>query len=95
MANEKKIIVEQDICDLIERYQYEMIARKEIIAFMLESGMNTDTNSFKAYEKEYLEYFVKYNEAKNQLEQLYIIPVLGKVQNWNLNFRTRELTVNL
>ena len=46
---ELTVQVTSDVCELIEALQYGVESRKEIISFMLSSGMYIHSDSFKEY----------------------------------------------
>ena len=94
--NEKeiKVTVDEELANYIEGLQYETESRKDLLAFMIGNGYDTNSEAFKAYEKEFQEQFIQYNQAKSELEQKYVYPVTNGVRvNWNLDFGTRELTI--
>ena len=84
-----KIIIDEQLCTKIEMLQYEVFSRKEIITSYLNMSSNISSELFKAYQDEYKEYFTAYNKAKQEMLKKY--QVLA-VNNWNLDFTTRELT---
>lgn len=81
-----KQIVPEELCSYIEALQYEVNARKDLCAFMIDHSM-MDSPQFERYHKEYIECNIKYNAAKDQLTKMF--NVKGP---WNLEFETRELT---
>lgn len=85
------ITIPEDFCNLIESLQYEVDSRKDLLNFMVNSGIDVENDSFKKYHKQYMEYFVKYNTAKSELQQEYI-DTRGSFNRWNLNFATGEVT---
>lgn len=90
-----KIKVEDKIVDYIEALQYEKDRTNEIVAFMLSHDYDTHTNAFKQWDHDNQEAYVKYQEAKNELENKYIHSrpeFKDKKVNWNLDFATKTLT---
>lgn len=81
-------IIPEDLNNYIEALQYEVNARKDLCAFMIDRGMG-ESEQFKKYHKEYIECSVQYNAAKQSLMEMYN---LKQGTNWNLKFETRELT---
>ena len=76
------------------KLQYENDSRKDVIAFMLASNMNMETDSFKKYSNELVKLKVQYEEAKSCLEKQYIIPKIGSTPcSWTLNFSTCEISL--
>ena len=92
---ELTVQVSSDVCELIEALQYEVESRKEIISFMLSSGMDIHSDSFKKYEKQYIDFFIQYNEAKNRLEADFVRPFANEFETWNLDFTTQIITIKL
>lgn len=92
--NIKVIKIEnEEFVNLIEALHYEVNSRKDLIAFMLNNNMRTDTEAYEKYNKEYKEFYVQYNEAKNKLEEMYVRAAVKNPINWNLNFETSEVTI--
>lgn len=87
----KKVIINTELCEKIKKLQYKVESRKEVISYML-NNKNIDSEQFEKYQEEYENYFQLYNEAKQELVDTYI----GKNTsvNWNLEFKTCELTIN-
>ena len=81
-----KAIVPEELNNYIEALQYEVNARKDLCAYMIDHGME-GTDQFNKYHKEYIECFVNYNTAKDELTKMFNISGA-----WNLDFETRELT---
>ena len=86
-------ITDQDFITTLEALNYEVESRKEIIAFMLGSDY-VNSEAFEKYQQQYQDFFIKYQLAKQQLEDTYVKPLNlpGKIE-WNLNFGTGELTI--
>lgn len=90
-------MVDPELSDLIESYDYEYSSRKDIIAYMIGNNMDTATDAFNKYQKEMIEYSVKFNEAKSRLEDEYIYKDLEcnlKPLNWILDYRTKTLNID-
>ena len=88
-------IEDQDIINLLQRLQYEVESRKEIIGFIISTdGINSE--SFKKYEKDYQDFYIQYQEAKAQFEELYVKPAVPDASfiNWKLNFERAEVTIS-
>lgn len=85
------IEVSQELCDKIEALQYEVESRKDLIAFILSNDMKTNSIQFEKYNKEYLEFFKKYNLAKQELVNKYFPNI--QYSHWNLDFSSRIVTV--
>ena len=94
MNNIKEIIIEESVRDFIESMDYEYSARRDAITFMLSNNMDINTDAFKQYQKEMIEYNIKFVEAKKQLEEKYVLPIIGEHKvKWSLDYETAKLTV--
>lgn len=87
-----EIEIPEDTSTYIESLQYELNARKDLLAFMIDRGQN-ETPGFQKYHQEYMEFSAQYEMAKNEMAGTYIVPKYGKDAIWNLDFRTRIATV--
>lgn len=94
MKSIKVIKVEDAIIDEIEALGYEYETRKSVVAEMLSADMNTDTKAFETYQRELLEYKVKFEQAKREFQKMYVDPVEGAT-SWNLNYADKEVTITL
>lgn len=85
--------VTQDWVNRIEALQYEVSARQNILAFMIENGHNMDADNYKRYNGEYLDFFKQLEEAKEEFATEYVYPQTnGKRVAWNLDFKELEVT---
>lgn len=85
---------EQDV-NTIERLQREVEARCAILTYMVETGAK-DTKNYKEYFNEFMAYREAYAIAKDQFIREKIQPMFDKpLQEWELNFEAKELTVNV
>lgn len=94
MNNQNTIYIDvpKDMSNYLESLMYETNARQDVISYMIDHGMNS-SEAFERYHAEYVEYYVKYNTAKHELESRYITSLnLGKV-SWVMNFHTNQLEV--
>lgn len=92
--NTKVIKIEnEEFVNLIEALHYEVNSRKDLIAFMLNSNMRTDTEAYEKYNREYREFYIQYNEAKSKLEEMYVRTAVENPMNWNLDFNSGEVTI--
>lgn len=92
----KKLIIDnQEIINKLEALGFETGSRSELLAHMLRTGLLPSDPAFQAYHKEYQDFFVQYETAKAELERRYVMPLLedGRKVNWNLDYSTRELTI--
>lgn len=95
MAMEKKITVDKEISERLERLHYEYNALVSIETAYLDShaldpnGKALSNPVFEDYHKRTVEAFAKYEQEKTKLIDKY--DLAGS--KWNLDFSTRELTV--
>ena len=75
----------------MEALTYEIGARKDIIAFMIDKNM-TDSDSFNTYYNEYMKFYKEFDFAKNNISEKYVATEYPNCV-WNLNFYTRELEI--
>ena len=92
----KTVEVNAELRDYIEALNYEVESRKSLIAFALEKGL-VENESFKKYHDEYKEAFIMYEEAKANLEQQFVVPLLKEDEKceWNLNFKDCIITIDI
>lgn len=92
----RKIVpMPEDFCNYVEGLMYETNARRDVIAFMLNSAI-LNQERFDQYHKEYLEFYAKYELVKNEIQKTYVDEVYGnQAIKWNLNFKTQELEIDL
>ena len=87
--------IPENLCNYIEGLMYETNARKDVITFML-SQDNINEERFKQYHDEYLTFYAKYETAKSEITNNFIIPKYGDTKLiWNLNFSTNQLEVTI
>ena len=92
---QKRIKIPNEVSLQIESLQYEYHSRKDWIAYMISNDYSTTSDAFKAYQKEYIEFYTKYNMAKEELENSILRPQIeGKMTGWNLTFATSEVIVD-
>lgn len=92
--NTIEIIIDDAVIDEIEMLGYEYESRKSVVAEMLSSNMNTNTDSFKKYEREMLEFKIQFEQAKKEIEKIYVNPVENG-SHWNLDYESKTLTIYL
>lgn len=89
----KKITIQnENVVNFLESLSYEVNSRKDLMSYMIQSGVKPTDDAFKDYHKEYQDYFVQYQAAKDEFEKEYVRP-FGTNLTWNLNFSSKELTV--
>lgn len=91
----KTLVLEnREIVNYLESLSMEIAARQDVVAFMLDRGMDTGSAQFKAYHRELVEFKVQFEAAKKKLEEEFVIPNAdGKTVNWSLDYESGVLTV--
>lgn len=91
----KKIILENnEAIGHLEALGYEVGSRKDLLSYMISTGVKPSDEAFQAYHKEYQGFFIQYEEAKSAFEKEFVEPLApGRRLTWNLDFATRQLTV--
>lgn len=87
------IIVSEEFRNYIEGLFYETRTRADLIQFMLMNDIK-DPQKFEKIHSEYIKFYVQYQLCKQMLEEYYLKPQFKKMTSWNLDFRTKEVTVN-
>lgn len=75
----------------LEKLQYEVSARQNLLAYLIQSDIDPNNEKFNKYHKEYLNFFKEYEKAKKQLTNKYIKD--DKNKQWSLDFETQILTI--
>ena len=88
----KIIIEDRNFIDDLERLQFEVQARQNIIGYMLNNNIKSET--FDQYHTEYINLFRQYEKKKLEVEMLYVKPTCPTAKNWNLDFASGELTID-
>jgi len=90
----KVVKVPEEKKTYVESLDYERSSRRDIIAFMLTQNMDIRSDSFKAYQKEYMEFDVMFNKAKDIIEKTYVPEEdRNKGCSWSLDYETCNLTI--
>ena len=98
-----KINIKQEMIDYIQRLNFEVQTREEIITKLLEMHKDDSDDSlfvskpFLKYSEELSRVKAEYELAKVEVEKLYIPKELyGKHQyNWSIDFSTNEMTIDV
>lgn len=91
-------IDDKNIINQLNQLQIEVNGRVNILAYMINNGMR-DSQNFQNYQQEYFTIFNIYNNKKQELQRLFINPILEaqninpETASWNLNFETEEVTL--
>ena len=83
----RKEPVTKELCDYVESLMYEVSARRDLCAFMIDHGMS-GTEHFEKYHDAYLKANAEYAVAKVELAKM-----AGKGTKWHLDFENRELVI--
>lgn len=98
-----EINVTQEMVNYLQRLNYEVFTREEIITKLIEMHKNDADDSlfiskpFLKYSEELSRVKAEYEMAKLEVEKLYVPEVLyGKHQyNWNVDFITNIMTIDV
>jgi len=98
-----KISVTQDMVNYLQRLNYEVFTREEIITKLLEMHKDDTDDSlfiskpFLKYSEELSRVKAEYEMAKLEVEKLYVPEELyGKHQyNWSVDFTTNIMTIDV
>lgn len=91
----KKIIISEEISNNLERLQYEVESRKQILAYIINKDVDFLNQFFNKYYDEYIYFFIEYNLMKNDFEKKYLKNIIDKnFIKWSLDFNTREVVVS-
>ena len=88
----KIIIEDRNFINDLERLQFEVQARQNIIGYMFSNNIKSEV--FDQYHAEYLDFFKQYEKKKSEVEMLYVKPVFPEAKQWELDFETGELTID-
>lgn len=83
----RKVPVTTEMRDYVESLMYELDARRDLCAFMIDHGMD-GTERFEKYHDAYLKANAEYAIAKGELAKL-----AGEGKRWRLDFENCELVV--
>ena len=86
--------LDAEIVANVERYAYELEARKTVITEMLAMNMDISTDAFAKYQAELVRYKAMFEEAKKEIEKQYVADVPGSVK-WELDYASCELTITV
>ena len=94
----KMIKIPEELVSKVQKADIERSARRDIITYIIERNNIEITNErFLEYQKEYDEKFADFELFKSQIEKEYIQKTFptDKIINWNLNYNTCEVTINI
>ena len=85
-----KIIIDEEDRNLIQRFDIEQAARKNLISFLLKENINNE-EKLTQFQNEYIQCFNNFEQAKMQVQQKYLDNQNIQYANWHLNYSTCEL----
>lgn len=86
--------VEAEMVNSIQRLNVEAESRRNIIAYMLSSGMNIDSEAFLRYQAEYQNFYKDFETAKMVFEKSFVKTQYPNATSWSLDYQTNEVTIN-
>lgn len=89
----KTIVISKDDVLMVQKAQYQMNSRMNLIHYLIEQHTDAENTIFKKYNQEYQEFFEEYDKAKNFIETTYVRTEIENPIRWDLNFNTCELTI--
>ena len=88
------IKIDEGMRDYVESMDYEYSARRDAVSFMISNNMDINTEAFKSYQKEMVEFSTQFIRAKSEVEKQYVLPASnGKKVRWTLDYHSCELTI--
>lgn len=94
------LLTDNLIKDKLQKLSIEVESRQSLLAFMISHDMMNNYN-FSKYEDEYKEFYILYEQEKQNFQKIYIDPILidkkadPTKSSWYLDFNTGEVTVTL
>lgn len=87
-------IENQSTVQYLERLNFEVTSRKDLISFMIERGMDISGESFKVYQEDYRKLYAEYELAKQAFERTEVQTISPyKKFAWNLDFGSCEVEI--
>lgn len=94
MKEKIEVVIPEKMSDYIEGLMYEVNARKNLVAFCIERGMDLEGEVFQRYHKEYVDFTAQYELAKKEMEREYVSPKYPGAK-WRLDFATQTLHIEV
>lgn len=85
--------VPDEVKNATQRADIECAARKDIIVYLMEKNLAIPPERLEAYQKEYEDKFLAFEQAKSNIEQNYVRTAVAKPINWNLDYSTNIVTI--
>ena len=89
-----EVVIPKEMSNYIEGLMYEVNARKNLVAFCIERNIDTNSEIFQRYHKEYVDFTAQYELAKKEMEKEYIVNKYPNC-NWKLDFATHTVSVEV
>ena len=86
-------ISDKKFVDDVANFYYEVNGRRELISYMLNNDMRTDTPAYRRYHQDYMNYYIQYVKMKDELENKYVYAEIDNPISWNLDFETYEIVI--
>ena len=94
--NKIVITIPEEATILVQKYDTERSARRDIIMRILEKDIDVPQERFDRYQKEFDEKYFAFEQAKRQIEKDYVIPATnGRKCTWTLNYQDSTITIIL
>lgn len=80
---------------ILERANFEVLCRQNIIKYMIRDGINTNSQEYKNYWNEYLLYTQAYEKLKLDFQNNIILKILGEdfQGDWEVIFDSKEVRI--
>lgn len=91
-STHKIIKISQELSNYIESLHYELSARQDLLSFLVRNNLQ-ESEGFKRYHEEYIDFYTQYQLAKSNLENDILIPLIGGKFSWTLDFSSQEVTI--
>lgn len=86
--------IPQELSNYIQTLELEKSARENLILTIITAGIDPTVGNAKMYFDEYIEFAIKANLAKEELQYMYIpAGIMNKNTEWSLDYRTNIITV--
>lgn len=98
MKTEKELVLTIDIAEELVNYiqsiDVDRMAHQEVIKVMLDQNMDTSTDAFKFYSKEYARLNFSFGVAKDEITNT-VLPEEYRTENyeWKLDYSKKQVSV--
>ena len=87
------IEIPEEVVQKVQKADIEQAARKEIIAYILEKGLDISPERFDAYQADYDAKFFAFEQAKQEIEREFVRATVKNPKSWTLDYNTRILSI--